>query len=146
MGLSVCVCAVMRPQLAPHQHHVSTCKPLFGDLHSQGRGLQFWQGREKQPGQSTNLLFTRLCGCAQISEEDAEKVKKAVADSLEWLDENSDSEQEDYEEKLKVRSASCPRGHCQSCLVIHLPLTIFPQHAFKILHAVFAKSQIAFSR
>mmetsp|Transcript_6958 Transcript_6958/g.20314 ORF Transcript_6958/g.20314 Transcript_6958/m.20314 type:complete len:673 (+) Transcript_6958:162-2180(+) len=37
----------------------------------------------------------------KISEEDAEKVKKAVADTLEWLDENSDAEQEDYEEKLK---------------------------------------------
>jgi heat shock protein 5 len=37
----------------------------------------------------------------KISEEEAETVKKAVADALEWLDENSDAEQEDYEEKLK---------------------------------------------
>jgi heat shock protein 5 len=37
----------------------------------------------------------------KISEDDAESVKKAVADALEWLDENSDAEQEDYEEKLK---------------------------------------------
>lgn len=69
-----------------------------------------------------------------------------MADTLEWLDENSDSEQEDYEEKLKVRSAPCPPGHCQSCLVIHLPFTIFPKHAVEKLHAVSAKSRIAFLR
>jgi len=37
----------------------------------------------------------------KISEEDAEKVKKAIADTMEWLDENSDAEQEEYEEKQK---------------------------------------------
>ena len=29
----------------------------------------------------------------KISEEDAEKVKKAIAETVEWLDENSDAEQ-----------------------------------------------------
>ena len=29
----------------------------------------------------------------KISEEEAEKVKKAIADTVEWLDENSDAEQ-----------------------------------------------------
>lgn len=56
---SVCICAVMRPQLAPHQHctEVSTCKPLLGDVPSKGRELQL--------GQRTNLLLTRH-GCAIV--------------------------------------------------------------------------------
>ena len=29
----------------------------------------------------------------KISEDEAEKVKKAIADTVEWLDENSDAEQ-----------------------------------------------------
>lgn len=37
----------------------------------------------------------------KISAEDAKKVKAAITDINEWLDENSDAEQEEYEEKLK---------------------------------------------
>jgi heat shock protein 5 len=43
----------------------------------------------------------------KIDSDDKAKIKSALDDVLEWLDENQDSEQEDYEEKLKEVEDVC---------------------------------------
>eukprot|EP00884_Botryococcus_braunii_P020063 jgi/Botrbrau1/6740/Bobra.0324s0026.1 len=43
----------------------------------------------------------------KLSSDDKEKVTTAVTEALEWMDENQDAEQEDYEEKLKEVQDVC---------------------------------------
>lgn len=43
----------------------------------------------------------------QLEDDDKDKVKTAVDDALEWLDENQDAEEEDFTEKLKELEDTC---------------------------------------
>jgi len=52
----------------------------------------------------------------KLEEEDKQAIDEAVSDALEWMDENSDADKEEYDEKLKEVEAVCNEADARHSL------------------------------
>ena len=63
----------------------------------------------------------------KLEEEDKQAIDEAVSDALEWMDENSDADKEEYDEKLKEVEAGEFSTRCLQAR--RLPISVVHPHA-----------------